>query len=243
MQSGNLASLTVLIADPSQIFRQGVRTALGDSPGLEVIWDGLPADAIEAAEALQPQVALVDIGLPHHRGLSAAWQIRMRNPATATVIMSPYEEDRLVFQAIKIGASGFLTKDLPAEQLIDHVRQAGAGSNLISDRLSGWPGVASQMIRQFESYDLAGLDTERLVSPVTPRERHVLTMISQGHGNKQIAASLGISEQTVKNQVSGIISKLHANNRTHAVVLALNSGWLDLPASQYSGAGLASGPE
>ncbi len=83
------------------------------------------------------------------------------------------------------------------------------------------PGVASQMIQQFESYSLAGIETEKLVSPLTNREGQVLSMISQGHGNKQIAASLGINEQTVKNQMSGIMAKLHANNRTHAVVAAV----------------------
>ncbi len=229
-RSDNASPLTVLGADPGEIFRRGVRRALQDAPDLDIIWDGDPPDAIEAAEALQPDVALVDIGLPEQRGLNIAWQIRMRNPATAAVILSPYEDDNQIFQAVKIGASAFLAKDIPSDQLAELIRRIGAGANLIGDSLQGRPGVASQMIQQFESYSLAGVDTQRLVSPLTQRELQVMTMISQGFGNKQIAAALSITEQTVKNQVSGILVKLHANNRTHAVVLALNSGWLDLPA-------------
>jgi len=163
----------------------------------------------------------------------------MRNPATATIILSPYEDDTQVFQSVKVGTSGFAPKDTPAEALLEQIRKVGNGANLISESIQARPGVASQMIQQFESYSLAGVETEKLVSPLTNRESQVLSMISQGHGNKQIAAALSINEQTVKNQMSGIMAKLHANNRTHAVVLALNSGWLDMPsegasAGQYS---------
>ena len=210
---------------------------------MEILWDGHPDDAVGAAEEIQPNVALVDIGLPHLRGLSTAVQIRLRNPATATLIMSPYEGDDQVFESVKSGASGFLAKDLPVDQLLERVRQVGAGANLMGDALHRRPGVASRMIRLFESYALAGVDTERLVSPLTARERHVLTMISEGHGNKQIAASLNVGEQTIKNQVSGILFKLHANNRTHAVVLALTSGWLSLPSEQIPDPGLPSTAE
>ncbi|NQW17929.1 MAG: response regulator transcription factor [Chloroflexi bacterium] len=230
MTNQQFAALTVLVADQSEIFRRGITRAIQDAPDIDAIWDGEPEQAIEVAEALQPDVALVDIGLPHQRGLKVAWQIRMRNPATATIILSPYEDDAQVFQSVKIGASGFAPKDTPAESLLEQIRQVGNGANLISDSIQTRPGVASQMIQQFASYSLAGIETEKLVSPLTNRESQVLTMISQGHGNKQIAATLGINEQTVKNQMSGIKAKLHANNRTHAVVLALNSGWLDIPA-------------
>ncbi len=229
MTNQNLAALTVLVADPSEIFRRGILRALQDAPDLDSIWDGDLVESVAATEALQPDVALIDIGLPQQRGLSVAWQIRMRNPATATIILSPYEDDNQVFQSVKVGAAAFVAKDTPADDLLQQIREVGVGANLISDTLQGRPGVASQMIQQFESYSLAGIETEKLVSPLTNRERQVLSMISQGHGNKQIAASLGINEQTVKNQMSGIMAKLHANNRTHAVVLALNSGWLDVP--------------
>ena len=230
MTTQPIAALTVLIADHSEIFRRGITRAIQDVQDIDSIWDGEPEKAIEVAEALQPDVALVDIGLPHQRGLKVAWQIRMRNPATATIILSPYEDDAQVFQSVKIGASAFSAKDTPAETLLEQIREVGNGANLISESIQSRPGVASQMIQQFESYSLAGIEIEKLVSPLTNRESQVLSMISQGHGNKQIAASLGINEQTVKNQMSGIMAKLHANNRTHAVVLALNSGWLDLPS-------------
>jgi DNA-binding NarL/FixJ family response regulator len=164
-------TFTVLIADPGEIFRHGISRALQDEPDLELVWDGDMAQAVAAAEAFQPDVALVDIGLPQQRGLKIAWQIRMRNPATATLILSPFEDDAQIFQSAKIGASGFASKVKPPMELMDQIREIGAGANLIGDILQVRPGVANQMIRQFESYDLAGRETSNLVSPLTNRER------------------------------------------------------------------------
>ncbi len=105
-----MAALTVLIADHSEIFRRGMTRAIQDVQDIDSIWDGEPESAVEVAEALQPDVALVDIGLPHQRGLKVAWKIRKRNPATATIILSPYEDDTQVFQSVKIWRVGILGK-------------------------------------------------------------------------------------------------------------------------------------
>ena len=233
--------IRALVVDDQALIREGLAIILDAQPDIEVV--GQAADGHEAialASRLQPEVVLMDIRMPHLDGLAATREIKRRYPSIQILILTTYSEDELIFEGIRAGASGYLLKDITRRQLADAVRGAARGEAQI-DR-----AVASRVLAEFQrmadvlsrrgSPSLTSIqvaeDRERQELPevedLTPREETILKLLTEGLTNAGIADRLHLSEGTVKNYVSQILSKLQANDRTHAVVLAIRRGLLDV---------------
>jgi DNA-binding NarL/FixJ family response regulator len=211
-------SIRVLLADDERLVRAGFRMILKAEAGLEVIAeaaDGL--EAVKAVEELRPDVVLMDIRMPKLDGLEATRQILARpEPRPRVVVLTTFDLDQYVYEALRAGASGFLLKDAPEDQLVAAIRIAADGGAMFS------PAVTRRLIEEFS----------RRVSPepppglaeLTPREREVLRLLARGLSNQEIAAELVVSEHTAKTHVAHILSKLGLRDRIQAVVLAYESG-------------------
>jgi len=143
------------------------------------------------------------------------------------MISSSPSDDQL-FQAIKSGAVAFLSKDVSGDELTATLRKVGRGQYPINESLLNRPSTAKKVLQLFHDLSLMGKDATTLITPLSPREAEILKHIAEGYSNKRIAYALGIGEQTIKNHITSIMRKLNANDRTHAVVLALRQGWLDI---------------
>jgi len=221
--------ITVFVVDRQTLYRHGIRQGLTASKDIEVVGDCAPGpEALALVEAFTPNVVLLDVDLPLLRGLDLGRQITTRCPRVIVVALTASPDDDQLFQAIKSGAVAYLSKDISADELAGAVRRIAHGERPINESLLGRPRVAEQVLRQFQDVSLMGKAMETLATPLTPRETETLKYVAEGYSNKQIAHVLGISEQTIKNHITSILDKLDANDRTHAVVLALRQGWIDI---------------
>lgn len=219
----------VLLVDDHPLFRQGVRHALDGAPDIQIVAEASDGQmAIQMADTLAPDVMLCDINLPGISGLEATRVIRRRNPHIAVVVLTVHEDDEQLFGAIKAGAAAFSTKDVGQDRLLELVRRTGSGEYLINENVVNKPSVASRVLKQFR--DLASMEPEdeSLFAPLTSREIEILDCIARGMSNKEIARSLLISDQTVKNHITSILRKLAVNDRTQAVIYALRRGWIKM---------------
>lgn len=218
----------VLIADQQPIFRQGIRMALEEKTDIHICGEvGTGKELMSALNTLYPDVVLLDISLSTADGLDLARAVKQQLPSTAVILLSPEPNDEELFQAIKSRVAAYLKRDVSADELVTTIRRAAAGEHPINDTLISQPRVAQQVLQQFQ--DLTwGTGVESFVSPLTPRETEILNYIAQGYLNKQIADTLNISEQTIKNHVTSILRKLDANARTQAVITALKRGLISL---------------
>ncbi len=224
-----MEKITVFIVDKQTLYRQGIRQALSASEDINVVGESSPnAEAVSLIEAFMPNVVLLDVDLPLLRGLDLGRQITTRCPNVSVIALTSSPDDEQLFQAVRTGVVAYLTKDIAAEELGHAVRRIHKGERPINDSLLSRPRVAEQVLRQFQDLTLMGKAMETLATPLTPRETETLRYVAEGYSNKQIAHVLGISEQTIKNHVTSILNKLDANDRTHAVVLALRQGWIDI---------------
>ena len=234
-EEGKMGKLTIFIVDKQPIFRRGLCQALSLHEDIEVVGECDPGtDTWRLVESLSPDIVLVDVGTPLLTGFGVAHQIATRCPKVAVVILTPNPDDDQLFQAIKSGAVAFLSKDIAADKLVDILRRVGRGEYPINASLLNRPNTARQVLQLFQSYSLKNMET--LMTPLSHRETEILKYVAEGNANKRIASALNISEQTIKNHITSIMRKLNANDRTHAVVLAIRNGWLnigeisDLPA-------------
>jgi DNA-binding NarL/FixJ family response regulator len=220
--------IKVLIIDDHPLFRQGIRWSLEDAPDMEVVGEAENGqEAIKLTEKLSPDVVLVDINLPGLNGLEVARVIKRRDPRTGIIVLSVYEDDDQLFQAIKVGAAAYSSKDVNPEELLYFIRTVATGRYLINDSVLAKPNVATRVLHQFR--ELAASEDEQtsaLFAPLTSREIEILDCIARGLSNKEIANELSISGQTVKNHITSILSKLQVNDRTMAVIYAIKKGWI-----------------
>ena len=224
-EESRTGKLTILIVDKQPIFRQGLRQALSLYEDMEVIGEYAPGpDTWNIVESLSPDVVLLDVDTPSLDGFDVARQIAIRCPKVAVVILTSNPDDDQLFRAIKSGAFAFLGKDIAADRLAGILRRVGQGEYPINDSLLNRPSAARQVLQLFQSYSLKNIDT--LMTPLSHREMEILKYVAEGNANKRIASVLNISEQTIKNHITSIMRKLNANDRTHAVVLAIRNGWL-----------------
>jgi len=213
-------AISVLIVDDQRLLRAGFRVILGSEPGIMVIGEAADGqEAIEAARRLDPSVVLMDIRMPNMNGLEAA-RVILAETECRVLILTTFDSDEYVYSALRAGASGFLLKDAPREQLIAAVRSVDAGDALID------PSITRRLIQQFT---LATKPTTRdppELDSLTPRERDVFRLIAQGLTNAEIASHLTVEESTAKTHVGRILMKLHLRDRVQAVVLAYESGFV-----------------
>jgi len=228
--------IIVAMVDKQALFRVGVRHALSQQPDFE-LFDSAPNENVMALiEANSPNVLLLDIDYPSFRGLDLARKIALRCPTTRVIMLTFNPDDKQLFEIIKTGAVAYLDKNITAEELIEAIRQVSLGEYPINDSVLARPKVANHVLRQFQSVPSNnGKTMETIVAPLTSRETQILNYIADGNSNKQIAYILQISEQTIKNHVSNILRKLNANDRAHAVVLAIRHGWILAEEFQSSG--------
>jgi DNA-binding NarL/FixJ family response regulator len=220
--------IRVLIIDDHPLFRQGIRWSLEDAADIEVIGEAENGqEALKLTERLNPDVVLVDINLPGLNGLEVARVIKRRDPRIGIIVLSVYEDDDQLFQAIKVGAAAYSSKDVNPEDLLLFIREVSRGKYLINDAVLAKPNVATRVLHQFR--ELAATEDEQttaLFAPLTSREIEILDCIARGLSNKEIANELSISGQTVKNHITSILSKLQVNDRTMAVIFAIKRGWI-----------------
>ena len=228
----------VMILDGEPFFRAGVRQAISHQECFEIL-EADPGEAghqafAQIAEA-SPDVALISLDYPDATGLELGKKIARGFPSTKVIILSanPNEDDEELFEVIKTGAVAYLrSKSCTSAELIDMIKRASLGEYPINDCVSTRPKVAWRVLRQFQDIATMGTTLEEITTPLTTKEVQILTHIAEGNTNKRIATLLCISEQTIKNHVSAILRKLNANDRAHAVFLALRNGWISVEANK-----------
>jgi DNA-binding NarL/FixJ family response regulator len=210
-------SIRVLVADDQSMVRAGFRRLLSSEEGIEVVAEaGNGQEAIEKAARFHPTVILMDIRMPELDGLEATRRILAADPAARVLILTTFDLDEYVYEALTAGASGFVLKDDPAEQLIAAVRTVAGGDALLS------PAVTKRVIKQFVRVPRP--EPPRELEELTAREREILRLIAAGLSNAEIGEQLYISETTVKTHVTHIFQKLGLRDRVQAVVLAYQTG-------------------
>jgi DNA-binding NarL/FixJ family response regulator len=210
-------TIRVLLADDQELVRAGFRMILETQADIEVVGEaGDGVEAVAATRRLRPDVVLMDIRMPNLDGLQATKQITATGSRSRVLILTTFDLDEYVYQALAAGASGFLLKNAPPEQLIDAVRVVAAGDALLS------PSITRRVIEQFTRLPPPG-GTDVLAG-LTDREREVLRLVARGMSNAEIAAQLFVSDATVKSHVAHLLAKLQLRDRVQAVVLAYESG-------------------
>jgi two-component system response regulator DegU len=232
-----MRKITLLIVDSQPFFRAGVLQALSQdshSESMRIIECDPGDDGSEAISRItvdSPDIVLLDIGYPFLGGLELGKKLARTFPGTGVVMLSanPEENDDELFEVIKMGAVAYVrSKDSNPSELADTIRRAANREYPINDAVSSKPQVAWRVLRQFQDMASMGKSLEDLTTPLTPKEMQILTHISEGNSNKRIANILGISEQTIKNHVSAILRKLNANDRAHAVFIAIRNGLISI---------------
>ena len=219
--------IRVVIADDHIMVRQGLRAILETEPDLEVVGEAADGhEALALAQDLLPDVVLTDIKMGDWDGVTATRRIRSAVPSTRVIVLTNYDEDEIVFSAIRAGASGYLLKEVQAEQLVNAVRTVAQGYTLV------YPSVAKRLLDEFARQpDMpeapapdAPVADDTAVADLTARERQILRLIAHGRSNKEIGTTLGITERTVKTHVSNIFAKLQLSDRTQAAIYAHKRG-------------------
>lgn len=214
-------AITVFIADDQAMVRQGFGALLAAQSDISVVGDAdNGATAVIEVERLRPDVVLMDVRMPQMNGLEAARAILRgsHDPPVRVLMLTTFDIDDYVYEALAVGASGFMLKDAPAEELIRGVRVVAAGQALLA------PSVTRRLIADVTKRRGSLRSQPAKLAVLTPREREVLELIAQGLSNGEIAEALFVAEQTVKTHVGKVLGKLHLRDRAQAVVLAYETG-------------------
>ncbi|UUU32164.1 response regulator transcription factor [Streptomyces sp. CA-210063] len=214
------STIRVLIADDQQMVRQGFSVLLNTRPDIDVVGQAVHGlDAIDKVAELAPDVVLMDIRMPELGGIEATHRITTEHPHIRVLVLTTFDLDEYVYEALRAGASGFLLKDASADQLAEAVRVVAAGDALLA------PGITRRLIAEFSRLGTTPrAPLKARVGDLTERETEVLTLIAQGLSNAEIAQRLVVAEQTVKTHVGRILVKLGLRDRTQAAVFAYESG-------------------
>lgn len=216
--------IRLLICEDQTLMRESLRTVLDLEPGLRVIGEAADgAASITQALQLRPDVILMDIKMPHLTGVEATAAITTRVPDTKIIILTTFDHDDYVFEALEAGAMGYLLKDVPATELIATIKRVYAGEKFIQ------PMMAARLLSAYGHRGRLAHDAPHAckadeAEELSEREMDVLKLLARGASNREIADQLVLAEGTVKNHVSNILMKLHAANRTHAATLARERG-------------------
>jgi len=216
--------LTILIADDQTLFREGIKDLLDNEKSVTVV--GEAADGVEAvrlAKKLKPNVVLMDIKLPQLDGISATRQIRKECPDTNVLVLSSFEDEAHVMESIQAGANGYLSKMLPASELVNALKTFANEGVMIPQPVMG------KLIQGLRS--MSNATAEATLVALTKTEIRVLSLLGRGNANKEIAATLGCSVKTIKNHLNSVFQKLDVSNRTEAVVKGIEIGLISAEES------------
>ena len=207
----NPSSIRVLVADDHPLLREGLAAVLEHCPDVTLVAEASDgAQAIEQYRLHRPDVTLMDLQMPVMNGIDAIATIRAQDPQARIIVLTTYKGDVQVLRALKAGAAGYLLKSMLRSELIATIRKVHAGQQHIP------PEIAAEMAAYFAA------------DALTAREIDVLRLVALGNSNRRVAAELGIAEETVKAHMSGLLAKLGANDRTHAVTIAIRRGIIEI---------------
>lgn len=228
--SAATARVRVLVVDDQRLMRDGIESLLGLQPGVEVLGSATNGrEAVEQAHALAPDVVLMDIRMPVLDGVAATAEIRTALPSCQVLMLTTFDDDEYIVEALRAGACGYLLKDIPARELAQAIIAAHNGVFQLDPAVAAKVVAALQSSRTRPAGAGSGTSRPQTADPLvdlTEREVEVLRLIAQGASNREIAATLIISEGTVKNHISNILSRLGLRDRTQAAIYARETGLL-----------------
>lgn len=218
-----MPEIKVLLVDDHQLFRLGLKKMLESYKHIEIVGEASTgAEAIKTSEQILPDVVLMDLQLPGEvTGTEAIRRIKGLLPKIEIIALTMYQDDEHLFEAIKAGASGYLVKNAPVDELVRNIEAVSRGESLLD------PGISRRILNEFSSFGKEKRE-ETYFEKLTQREMQILKLIADGMANKEIARQLLVSEKTVKNHITNIYQKMHVNARTQAVVQAVKLKLLEL---------------
>lgn len=224
----NSPNIKVVIADRQAVFRRGISSILKQCQDISVSGEvGSAQELFSLLGDAQPDVLLLDTDLSSEQGTVIARSVKQQYPGVAILLLTSNESDAELFEAIKARCAGYLQREVSPEVLIATIGKAAQGQHPINDTVFSQPQVAEKLLHQFQDISW-GKGAEPFISALTARETEVLSYLARGKSNREIAAALSISEQTMKNHITSILRKLNANARTEAVIIAIKRGLITL---------------
>jgi DNA-binding NarL/FixJ family response regulator len=216
-------AIRVLIVDDQALFREGLETLLSVHSDIQVVGQASNGqEAIEVGARTRPDVVLMDVRMPVLDGVRATRLLKEAQPQCRVIVLTTFDDDEYIFDALRTGAAGYLLKDVASDQLVEAIRATARGESILQ------PSVAAKVIAEFTrvSSMVPSAQMEQLVEPLSERELEILALIARGATNKEIASQLFIAEGTVKNHVTHILGKLGVRDRTQAALKARELGLL-----------------
>ena len=212
--------IRVLIADDQMLIRQGIRGLLELTPQVKVVGEAEDGDdALKKIQSLDPEIALLDVRMPRKTGIEVVQALRAAKNETPVILLTTFDDEAVLLEGVRAGISGFLLKDVSADELVKALEVVAKGGTLIL------PGITERAKRYVKEQGNS-FEAAELPDNLSARELEVLRLMAGGYSNREIADALGTAEGTVKNQASSILSKLGVRDRTRAVLKALEKGWL-----------------
>jgi DNA-binding NarL/FixJ family response regulator len=218
-----MGKIRVLIVDDHPVVLEGLHTMLSTDRNIEIV--GEASDGVEAVAMVEdhkPNVVLMDIRMPNMDGVQATRRIKQQSPATAVIVLTMYDTDAYVVDAVRAGASGYLLKDATREMVVDTIRAVNSGATLIKTSLL--TEAISSLVQSQKGHQAEAGSPGEGMEQLTAREREVLKLAAVGYSNKDIAKELNITQDTVKKHMQSILGKLHASSRIHAAIQATRAG-------------------
>lgn len=223
----DLDRIRVVIVDDHVLYRRGLDLVLGQEHDIEVVAEASDGQgALDAAEAHLPDVVIMDVRMPRMNGIEACLLIKERWPSTQVIMLTTSDDENDLYDAVRAGANGYVLKDVPPEEVLAGIRTVRAGGSLVS------PTMAASLMRQFASLSKGEDESEAPATRLTEREREVLIHVARGLANREIARTLFISENTVKNHVRSILEKLQLHSRVEAAMYAVRERLVDAPDTE-----------
>jgi DNA-binding NarL/FixJ family response regulator len=214
-------TIRILLVDDQALFREGLRTLLSVHAELKVVGEASNGqEAIEAAGKLDPDIILMDLRMPVLDGVAATRRLRQAQPRSQVIVLTTFDDDEDVFEALRAGAAGYLLKDVSSEKLVEAIKSTAEGQSFLQ------PSVAAKVVAEFARLSRPTTDTadQPMIEPLSEREMEILGLLTAGASNREIAKNLFIAEGTVKNHVTNILGKLNVRDRTQAAVKAIDLG-------------------